>query len=925
MPKEVQLKTGEIIKIIEKLSYWSRDIEYFKIQREDGNYFVIQEDDLNMLIKDEGSSSQLSTSQKLKLFYSYFRGRPDVYATKWQSKSGKKGFSPHGEGRWVVKDGRNRKEIDTYYPYTLETVNDHIRTEKYDFKMGAGIYPMLADDTTYLVVMDFDSEGAEEEAKAVISVCRKNDIDILIERSQSGQGIHIWLFFETAIAASTARLFAQLILRHAMAELDVINFSSFDRMIPMQDTLPSKGFGNIIALPLRADKVKENKTVFLNDELTVVDDLWVKLASISKHTYEEVQSFIESFKKSLPIQFYKQEDEKLAIELPENLNITIAGELIIDKHQISKKALVQLAHLATIHNPEFYKKQNMRTSTWDTPQFITSASEDENSFYLPRGLKPKLDKLNTDIEYNNQLIEGHPIEVSFHGELRDHQKDAANELLSNDTGIISAPTGFGKTVVAAHTIAKRKISTLIIVNSKVLADQWKERLEEFLEVQSEPFTEYTPTGRVRKKDKIGEWHSGKENLSHNIDIALFQTLANRENLAEYLENYGMVIVDEAHHAAAKTFEDVLKQVKARYLYGLTATPERKDGLTPILFMRLGEMIYKQEGEQNDGLLTPKYFYPRFTSYSDYNPELNYQTHLNNMLEMEERNRLIISDVLENVKEGRPCLVLTERVQHIEVLEKMLTDELEKNTNIFTLSSEQTKKENEASIDEMQTQKNAFVVIATSQYIGEGFDLPQLESVFFCLPFSWKGRTNQYIGRLHRNVHEKSELRVYDYIDVGVEMFARMYQKRMKEYSKLNYQIAEDDKTRANQTQLYNATTYKDSLQFDFAQTNEIIIGIVSARQIKPSKLKDLKAAGKEVVLLMKKDKFKNQPKTLKTLREIGIELRFLENNPFSFIICDKKIIWYGDLKFFMNNKKDSTTLRLLNHEIADKMLDQYLT
>ena len=285
------------------------------------------------------------------------------------------------------------------------------------------------------------------------------------------------------------------------------------------------------------------------------------------------------------------------------------------------------------------------------------------------------------------------IQSRFHlkGELRENQQKAASKILANDTGIVSAPTGFGKTVVAAYTIAKRKTSTLIIVNSKVLADQWKDRLNEFLEINSEPFIEYTPTGRVRKKDKIGELHSGKDNLSYNVDIALFQTLANREDLSEYLDQYGMVIIDEAHHIAAKTFEDVIKQVKSRYLYGLTATPERKDGLTPILFMRLGEMIYKQDVEQDEGILTPRYFYPRFTNYSDYNPELTYVKHLNNMVDIEERNDLIMSDILDNIQAGRPCLVLTERVAHVEILYEKLKEKLD-NTFIYALTSDQSNQE-----------------------------------------------------------------------------------------------------------------------------------------------------------------------------------------------------------------------------------------
>lgn len=923
MRKIIQLKNGDVIFLIEKLPGLLGAKEYFKVQRQDGAFYIVEEDELSDLKEEVATGEHLSTQQKLELFYNYFKGRPDVYATKWKSKSGKSGFSPHGEGEWVVKEGRSRKEIHTYFPYTLETINKHIRAEEYDFKLGVGIYPMLKNDKTNLIVIDFDNEGAIEEAKATIKVCREHEISVLIERSQSGEGIHLWFFFEEEILASTARYFVQLILRHAMAELEVMNFSSFDRIIPMQDKLPSEGFGNIIALPLRADKVKENKTVFLNDDFEVVGNLWEELASITKHSKTEIESYIETLKDKLPIQFYKQEDNDLDINLPANLPVELSGELIIDKHVISKQSMVQLAHLATFHNPEFYKRQNMRVPTWETPQFITSASEDENHLYLPRGIQTKLNKLDTKIEYNNNLIKGHSIDVKFKGILRDDQEKIVNQMLQKDIGIISAPTGFGKTVVAANIIAERKVSTLVIVNSKVLADQWKDRLDEFLDVQSEPFKEYTPTGRVRKKDNIGEFHSGKENLSRNVDIALFQTLTNREDLSEYLDHYGMVIVDEAHHVAAKTYEDVIKKIKAQYMYGLTATPERKDGLTPILFMRFGELIYEQDHNLNDEILTLKYFYPRFTNYSDYNPELNYVMHLNKMLENTERNEQIISDVMENVEENRPCLVLTERVAHIEILNKLLLEEL-KDISIYTLSSEQSKKENESSIYKMSVEKNAFVVIATSQYVGEGFDLPRLESIFFCLPFSWKGRTNQYVGRLHRGLEAKDELRIYDYIDIGVEMFARMYQKRMKEYTKMNYQMAEDDKTRANQTQLFETRNYVETLQFDLNQSNKIVIGVVSVRQLQSSQFTKLRETGKEIEVLIKEEKLEKHSELVEAIEKSGIKITKLAINPFSFIVCDEKIIWYGDIKFFMSNQQNSTTLRLLNHKIAINIIKQYI-
>lgn len=917
------LISGEVIIIHEKLPSWDSTEEFYKVERENGSFFIIADNDLNKLIKQDNHSKKLSTTEKLELFYNYFQGRPDIYATKWESKAGKVGFSPHGEGTWINKNGKYRKEIHTYYPYTLQTINDHIRAEKHDFKMGVGIYPMLENDMTKLIVIDFDKEDALKEAGAVVKICQKYNIDVLIERSQSGEGIHLWFFFEEEIPASRGRIFGQLIIRLAMIELDVLKFESFDRIIPMQDTLPSNGFGNVIALPLRADKVKENKTVFLDEKFRVVSDFWKQLMDTTRYSSQEIEQFISLLSQKMPIQFYKQDQTEIKTELPEKILIQSSGELKISKDQLTRKSIIQLAHLATFHNPEFYKLQNMRAPTWNVNQYMTVASEDDEYLYLPRGLKSELEKLDTNSEFIEQLNDGHKINVEFEGKLREQQNEVVKAMLNNDVGIVSAPTGFGKTVVAANLIAQRKTSTLILVHSKVLAAQWKKRLEEFLAIQSAPFKEYTPTGRVRKKDKIGELYSGKESLSHNIDIALFQTLANRENLTEFLEPYGMVIVDEVHHTAAQTFDKIIKNINARYLYGLTATIDRKDGLTPIIFMRFGEILADVEVEEENNLLIPKYFYPRFTNYSDLNPELNYTQHLNNMVNIEERNEQIVIDIVENIDEKRTCLVLTERIAHAEVLKQLLEERL-KEIKVYILTSEETEKSNQADIGEMQNTNSEFVVIATSLKVGEGFDLLKLESIFFTLPFSWKARTTQYVGRLHRGLEEKDELRVYDYVDIGVEMFGKMYQKRMKVYNKLNYQLAEDGKTREMQTQLYTVNTYQDVLKLDLSNAKKIVFSVVSTRQLNISEIAILYQSGKEIEILIKGDKLKQQQQFVKELENLNVKITRLKVNPFSFIICDEKIIWYGNINFGINNNADATTLRLSNRGIANKIMEQYV-
>lgn len=922
MEYNIELHNGEKILILEELQYWDSTTEYYKVMREQGNVVIVSKEQLQQMTA--ATRTDMTTLEKLKLFHLYFRGREDVYATKWVNKTGKTGFSPAGEGDWILKkDGQGyRKDIHTYYPYSLEVIEKHIRGKERGFEYGIGIYPMQQDDTTYLVVMDFDNEQAIKEAEVVVKVCDKYNIDILIERSQSGIGIHIWLFFKVAIQASLARQLANIIIQLAMVSDSAMSFNSFDRIIPMQDTLPKKGFGNIIALPLRADKVKEGTTVFLDHQFKQVSNMWRHLETVRRYSLEEVIQLIQRLKSIHTFTYYNKEAKAMPLIIQQGFAMGHQGELIIKKQEITRALLVKLAYLATFPNPEFYKRQKMRTTTWDIPQYITAAREDEENLYLPRGILKQIISANPDIELHESLNEGIPIEVSFKGELRSGQKQALKQMLIHQEGLVIAPTGFGKTVLAAKLIAERKISTLIIVNSIVLAQQWKERLSEFLTIDSEPFKEYTPTGRLKKKDAIGEIYGNKNKQSRIIDIVLFQTLANKEDLKSFYSHYGMIIVDEAHHVAAQTFEDVIRVADVRYIYGLTATLERKDGLEPLIYMRLGDLIYQHKEIIDDSVLIPRYFYPRFTHYSDLDPNLSYVEHLNELQKDQVRNQMIIQDIIDNIQEKRSCIVLTERIEHINILQKMLSKDSPKMT-IYALHSQQANKVNNKHLEAMRQSKEPFVLVSTGKFVGEGFDLPQLESIFLCLPISWKGLTRQYIGRLNRRLEDKNELRIYDYIDFSVEMFSKMYQKRMKEILKLGYTIAEDEKTRLHQVRLFDMDDYYEYLKSDINRAKEIFVGIPTLNRGMLSEFEQITASGKKLTLVLSKSKQTQYSLWLINLQALGVNIIWHHQMPQSCVICDQTRIWYGSLRYFAVNKKDATTIRLVNETVAQQLLGQY--
>lgn len=936
--EKYQTIIGKDIIVLERLLEWESQSVFYKIKWGDGTENIINENELQRIKIDEkqlvNETIALTSEEKFQLYFKYFRGRPDIYAVKWQNMEGKTGFSPHAKGEWVQEKSknqiRNKFEVHSYYPYTLQTIENHIRGTEREFRFGTGIYPMLTDDTTYLVVIDFDNEMAFETVKPVIEVCKKYNLTPLIELSQSGQGIHVWFFFEKNIPAKIARRFANLILRHAMAEHPTINFSSFDRIIPMQDTLPSKGFGNIIALPLKAQKVLEGKNIFLNNQLEPVLNMWQQLAQTVRYSQQEVLDFIQILEKNLPIQLFNQK-----IELNEHfttldikLNVVSRGELVIDKQALTRKQLIQLSHLATFRNPEFYKRQKMRMPTWNIPQYITAAREDECFLYLPRGLQESLKDYVQQLKVDKEHSDGRAIEVSFIGDLRHEQARAEREMMHHSTGIISARTGFGKTILSASVIAKKKVSCLILVHNKILADQWEQRLNDFLIIETQPVVEYTKTGKIRKKPRIGRLGGGRNVLTEVIDVALFQSLSGRDDLANFFSKYGMIIVDEAHHIAAQSFEEVIRFANASYLYGLTATPERKDGLTPLLFMRLGHVIYENQDESEDALLTPQFFYPRFTNYGEFNSDTVYHEHIQHLTKHSERNQLIIRDIIDNIQGNRTCLVLTERIEHIDEIYNLLSKE-KPDFNIFKLKSQQSKKENQKFIDKMNLLQEPFIVIATGKFVGEGFDLKQLESIFFCLPFSWKGSTKQYLGRLQRDVSNKSELRIYDYIDASVNMFTKMYYKRQKEYIRLGYQLAEDQQTRSIQTQLYNGRNYLTILLNDSLKSRNIFLSIPHFNQTVVSQLEKLRLDGKQIVVVcknpIKENGLVNQRAQtyIKRLKELGIACILLQNTPQPFVILDKGLIWYGDLNFYTVNDTNKNSIRIVNMSLAKKLIQQY--
>jgi hypothetical protein len=581
----------------------------------------------------EIQKNTLTSEEKVALFRSLFRGRENVYAKHWQNKTEKSGYSPHCANEWkygLCQKPRTKCSVcqnKNYMPLSDTTIEAHLRGE-----IVIGIYPLTEDEKCYFLVIDFDDGGWKNDIATLRVICQKADIPIVIERSRSGKGAHIWIFFDEAISACLARKMGSAILTHAMNKRHEISFKSYDRLFPNQDTMPKGGFGNLIALPLQAFPRKSQNSVFIDEKFLPYNDQWNYLRGVRKLTEDDVRSLIAKLCVDNELGSLKADTEEnpkpwervppiklTQSDLPMQVKIIKTDMLYIEKDGFSQRALNQIKRLATFKNPEFYKAQAMRMPTYNKPRIISCSEESEKYLALPRGcaadLIAMLNRINTPYFCADKTDIGQSIRVEFSGVLREEQQEAIVELLRHHDGVLAATTAFGKTVVAAKLIAERKVNTLILVHRKQLLAQWIARLSEFLVIDEVLPVQEQKRGRKKKLNVIGSLCAGKNKLSLIIDVAIMQSLYSAGDVKEYVKNYGMIIIDECHHVPAFNFEQILKQVNAKYIYGLTATPARKDGHHPIIFMYCGPVRFRVDAlKQAQKRPFDHFIIPRFTSF-----------------------------------------------------------------------------------------------------------------------------------------------------------------------------------------------------------------------------------------------------------------------------------------------------------------------
>jgi len=759
--------------------------------------------------KDDLVHRLSAPESKIALFRSLFRGRDDVYPRRFESrKTGKCGYQPACANEWArsICEKPRVKCADcqhrSFFPVTDDVIRWHLSGRDdggRDFVMG--VYPMLHDETCFFLAADFDKAHWQEDAGAVLETCRHMDVPAVLERSRSGNGGHVWLFFQEAIPAALARRLGSHILTETMEVRPNLGLDSYDRFFPNQDTLPQGGFGNLIALPLQKGPRDLGNSVFLDESGVPHPDQWAFLSTVRKiarSTAEEIvrdaerRGRIVGVRIALPDEddaepwtmpsSRRRKERPIIGPLPESLELTLADQIYIAKDQLPPGLRNRLLRLAAFQNPEFYKAQAMRLPTYDKPRIIGCTEDHAHHLGVPRGCLEEVENLFSDLDIataiRDERYAGTPLNVTFRGQLRPEQEPAARAMLSHDTGVLAATTAFGKTVVAAWLIAERGVNTLVLVHRRQLLEQWVERLSALLDLPSKA---------------IGRIGGGRRNATGSLDVAVIQSLVRKGVVKDCVAEYGHLIVDECHHLSAQSFEQVVRRAKAKFVTGLSATVTRKDGHHPIIFMQCGPVRYRVDAKaqaaaspfEHTVLVRPTSFRPLRAANPDV--RIQFQDLYGELIADEERNRLICEEVVQAVREGRSPLVLTERNEHLDTLATRLSPSIR---HLVVLRGGARPKEVRAIVARLAAipENGDRALLATGRYIGEGFDDARLDTLFLTLPVSWRGTIAQYVGRLHRLYDGKREVRVYDYADLNVPMLSRMFDRRCRGYEALGYRI-----------------------------------------------------------------------------------------------------------------------------------------
>lgn len=898
---------------------------------------------------------------KLELFRNLFTGRKDVHAHGYRRKDGGIGYTPACANEWrpgiCPKASHQRIKCAECRSRTFLELNDaaiiaHFKGSDDRLRDVIGQYVLDKDCNTNVLVIDFDKADWKEATNAIRLVVRNHGINAAVERSRSGNGAHVWFFFLEPINAKTARDFGSCLIAEAAALNKTITFEAFDRMIPAQSTIPEGGFGNLVALPFQGKAQREGNSVFVDERFEPFPDQWLYLSQIQLISRATVDRLIEGTEnKPLGIataaatnktrRNVQKPRKRLPLtprDFPSNLLVTQADMLYIPEKSLSPAAQMEVRRLATFANPEFFRAQSMHQSVFGKPRLIDLSELRDGRVAIPRGCKAQLEQLiqeaRVTADYSDERSTGNPIEMAFKGTLHPEQQIAADQMLEYEDGIMSAPTGFGKTVIGAYLIAAVGLPALVIVPKTALITQWKSQLERFLDITDTREPVRTPKGRISKKQPplIGQIGGGKTAVSGLIDVASFQSLSGKDSqtgepiVKGLVRNYGLIICDECHHAAAPQLELILKSAPAKYVYGLSATPERSDGLTRALSMLCGPLRYVidpkaqaiQQGIQR--IVRPRFTGIRLPAYE---PGASFNQILDLLCTHAARNELIVNDAIEAASNGRHPLVLTKRKKHAEELFGMLKNQ---GHEPVLLTGEIDAKERKTILSSLPRFEHEHrIIVATESLLGEGFDLSYLDTLLIATPISWDGSITQQAGRLHRSHEGKRRVEIFDYVDLSIPMLARMYQKRLKTYAKLGYEVyVTGGSEQSDQNILIEPANAVETLVEDIVgAAKSIFIAAPYASAACLAKLGDaIKGATARGIALEFFIASTPREDASETLAKMNVEHAIRAEGRLCAAIIDEETIWYGTIPLLAFPKKEDCSIRFKNSEIAAELLDE---
>lgn len=743
--------------------------------------------------------SPSNSTEKIELFLRLFRCRESAYPVLWENISkGTKGYSPACTNEWVrgVCDKPRTKCSEcpnqAFPPLDATAVEQHLLGRQI-----LGTYAIRENDTCTFLACDFDGNGWTDDVLSYVEAARAMGVGVHIERSRSGNGAHAWIFFSEPVSAARARKLGTVILAKAMARRPNMPLKSYDRFFPNQDTLPKGGFGNLIALPLQKRARERGNTEFLREDFTPFENQWDYLAKVKRISAIELNALLTEF---MPPQLsvlpeyesIETQDAERLLGSPKNrigrnchtgaLTIEVEAQIKIPIGQLPSNLISAFRRTAIFANPEFFRKQRMRFSTWDTPRYVCCDELSGDMLVLPRGSLEECLELTriagASLKIADRRPEGKKVGVSFSGELTATQRGSVDSLSLHEFGVLVAPPGSGKTVMACALIAKRDLKTLILVHTKALLEQWRVRLTQFLNIEE---SEIETIGKKSRKNQ-------KE---PKISIATIQTFRKLENAVDVLTHFGHVVVDECHHMAAVSFEAVLKQCPARYVLGLTATPYRKDGHQAIIHMQCGPI--RHEMKAVDGVPLRKRVITRKSFFeTEYGEQTPIHEVWDKLISDANRLKMIADDIIHLLEEGRSPIVLSERKNHLELLEHTIKASPNGGAiRPYVFVGGMSKNSQQSTLEKMSSDRRRglkVLILATGAFVGEGFDLPFLDTLILAMPISFKGKLVQYSGRLHRAHPGKSEVQIWDYFDAGNPLTISMFKKRIKTYKLLDYKI-----------------------------------------------------------------------------------------------------------------------------------------